>query len=65
LPHNNAKGKKPIQYRGRRCDPRPAAGQDVVGKKVVFVAGQCPSILPATVNTMHVLQMTPASTNPA
>ena len=53
------------------CDPKQAvaAANDVVGKKVVFVAGlYCSSSsIPASAvyNEAGVLQMTPASTNPA
>src|ERR1700739_1148801 len=53
------------------CDPKQAvaAANDVVGKKVVFVAGHyCSSAsIPASTvyNEAGVLQMTPASTNPA
>src|ERR1700739_3604919 len=53
------------------CDPKQAvaAANDVVGKKVVFVAGHyCSSAsIPASAvyNEAGVLQMTPASTNPA
>jgi branched-chain amino acid transport system substrate-binding protein len=53
------------------CDPKQAvaAANDVVGKKVVFVAGHyCSSAsIPASsvYNEAGVLQMTPASTNPA
>jgi len=53
------------------CDPKQAvaAANDVVGKKVVFVAGHyCSSAsIPASAvyNEGGVLQMTPASTNPA
>src|ERR1700741_5204449 len=53
------------------CDPKQAvaAANDVVGKKVVFVAGHyCSSAsIPASTvyNEGGVLQMTPASTNPA
>jgi len=53
------------------CDPKQAvaAANDVVGKKVVFVAGHycSSSSIPASAvyNEGGVLQMTPASTNPA
>src|SRR3974377_467077 len=53
------------------CDPKQAvaAANDVVGKKVVFVAGHycSSSSIPASAvyNEAGVLQMTPASTNPA
>jgi branched-chain amino acid transport system substrate-binding protein len=53
------------------CDPKQAvaAANDVVGKKVVFVAGHycSSSSIPASTvyNEAGVLQMTPASTNPA
>jgi branched-chain amino acid transport system substrate-binding protein len=53
------------------CDPKQAvaAANEVVGKKVVFVAGHyCSSAsIPASAvyNEAGVLQMTPASTNPA
>ncbi len=53
------------------CDPKQAvaAANDVVGKKVVFVAGHycSSSSIPASAvyNEASVLQMTPASTNPA
>jgi branched-chain amino acid transport system substrate-binding protein len=53
------------------CDPKQAvaAANDVVGKKVVFVAGHycSSSSIPASAvyNEAAVLQMTPASTNPA
>src|ERR1700746_26754 len=53
------------------CDPKQAvaAANDVVGKKVVFVAGHyCSSAsIPASAvyNEAGVLQMTPASTHPA
>ena len=53
------------------CDPKQAvaAANDVAGKKVVFVAGHyCSSAsIPASAvyNEAGVLQMTPASTNPA
>jgi branched-chain amino acid transport system substrate-binding protein len=53
------------------CDPKQAvaAANDVVGKKAVFVAGHycSSSSIPASAvyNEAGVLQMTPASTNPA
>src|SRR5207249_118812 len=53
------------------CDPKQAvaAANDVVGRKVVFVAGHycSSSSIPASAvyNEGGVLQMTPASTNPA
>ena len=53
------------------CDPKQAvaAANDVVGKKVVFVAGHycSSSSIPASAvyNEAGILQMTPASTNPA
>ena len=53
------------------CDPKQAvaAANEVVGKKVVFVAGHycSSSSIPASAvyNEAAVLQMTPASTNPA
>jgi branched-chain amino acid transport system substrate-binding protein len=53
------------------CDPKQAvaAANDVVGRKVVFVAGHycSSSSIPASAvyNEAGVLQMTPASTNPA
>jgi len=53
------------------CDPKQAvaAANDVVGKKVVFVAGHycSSSSIPASAvyNEAGVLQITPASTNPA
>src|SRR6516165_9990822 len=53
------------------CDPKQAvaAANDVAGKKVVFVAGHycSSSSIPASAvyNEAGVLQMTPASTNPA
>src|SRR6516164_8262631 len=53
------------------CDPKQAvaAANEVVGKKVVFVAGHycSSSSIPASAvyNEAGVLQMTPASTNPA
>src|SRR5438445_5581606 len=53
------------------CDPKQAvaAANDVVGKKVAFVAGHycSSSSIPASAvyNEAGVLQMTPASTNPA
>jgi len=53
------------------CDPKQAvaAANDVVGKKVVFVAGHycSSSSIPASAvyNESGVLQITPASTNPA
>ena len=53
------------------CDPKQAvaAANDMVGKKVVFVAGHycSSSSIPASAvyNEAGVLQMTPASTNPA
>jgi branched-chain amino acid transport system substrate-binding protein len=53
------------------CDPKQAvaAANDVVGKKVVFVAGHycSSSSIPASAvyNEASILQMTPASTNPA
>src|SRR6201987_5340507 len=53
------------------CDPKQAvaAANSVVGKKVVFVAGHycSSSSIPASAvyNEAGVLQMTPASTNPA
>jgi branched-chain amino acid transport system substrate-binding protein len=53
------------------CDPKQAvaAANDVIGKKVVFVAGHycSSSSIPASAvyNEAGVLQMTPASTNPA
>src|SRR5215470_15486050 len=53
------------------CDPKQAvaAANEVVGKKVVFVAGHycSSSSIPASAvyNEAGILQMTPASTNPA
>src|SRR6516162_9771062 len=53
------------------CDPKQAvaAANQVIGKKVVFVAGHyCSSAsIPASAvyNEAGILQMTPASTNPA
>ena len=72
----NAKGgvlgkKLDLNIADDACDPKQAvaAANDVVGKKVVFVAGHycSSSSIPASAvyNEAGVLQMTPASTNPA
>src|SRR6266436_155047 len=72
----NAKGgvlgkKLDLSIADDACDPKQAvaAANDVVGKKVVFVAGHycSSSSIPASAvyNEAGVLQMTPASTNPA
>lgn len=72
----NAKGgvlgkKLALEIADDACDPKQAvaAANDVVGKGVVFVAGHyCSSAsIPASAvyNEAGVLQMTPASTNPA
>src|SRR5260370_41890228 len=65
-------GKKPdLILADDACDPKQAvaAANDVVGKKVVFVAGHycSSSSIPASAvyNEAGVLQMTPAPTNPA
>jgi branched-chain amino acid transport system substrate-binding protein len=72
----NAKGgvlgkKLALEIADDACDPKQAvaAANDVVGKKVVFVAGHycSSSSIPASAvyNEAGILQMTPASTNPA
>src|SRR5436309_2646116 len=72
----NAKGgvmgkKLALEIADDACDPKQAvaAANEVVGKKVVFVAGHycSSSSIPASAvyNEAGVLQMTPASTNPA
>jgi branched-chain amino acid transport system substrate-binding protein len=72
----NAKGgvlgkKLDLNIADDACDPKQAvaAANDVVGKNVVFVAGHycSSSSIPASAvyNEAGVLQMTPASTNPA
>jgi branched-chain amino acid transport system substrate-binding protein len=72
----NAKGgvlgkKLALEIADDACDPKQAvaAANDVVGKKVVFVAGHycSSSSIPASAvyNEAGVMQMTPASTNPA
>src|SRR5205085_8405638 len=72
----NAKGgvmgkKLSLEIAEDACDPKQAvaAANDVVGKKVVFVAGHycSSSSIPASAvyNEAGILQITPASTNPA
>src|ERR1700738_4749492 len=72
----NAKGgvlgkKLDLNIADDACDPKQAvaAANDVVGKKVVFVAGHycSSSSIPASAvyNEAGILQITPASTNPA